>query len=35
VNAWPKKWSISSLHAEKSQLVIETIELVYQYFKKV
>ena len=35
VNAWPKKWSVSSLHAEKSQLVIETIELVYQYFKRV
>ena len=33
VNAWPQKWSISDFNAEESQLVVETMELVYQYFK--
>ncbi|MEF8984281.1 MAG: phage tail protein [Bacteroidales bacterium] len=32
VNAWPIKWNISDLSAEDSNLVIETIELRYQYF---
>lgn len=32
VNAWPVKWSISDFNAEDSKLVIETIELSYQYF---
>jgi phage tail-like protein len=32
VHAWPKKWSISDLNAEQSTLVVETIELQYQYF---
>jgi len=31
-NAWPKKWSISDFNAENSELVIETLELAYQYF---
>ncbi len=33
VNAWPKKWSISDLNAEASEIVVESIELAYQYFK--
>jgi len=33
VHAWPQKWSISNFNAENSQLVIETLELSYQYFK--
>jgi phage tail-like protein len=33
VNAWPKKWSISDFNAESSEVVIETLELAYQYFK--
>lgn len=30
--AWPKKWSVSDFNAEKGELVIETLELQYQYF---
>ncbi len=33
VNAWPKKWSISSFNAEDSKVVVETMVIVYQYFK--
>jgi phage tail-like protein len=33
VNAWPVKWEVSGFDAEESKLVIETIELVYNYFK--
>lgn len=32
-NAYPLKWSISDFNAEDSKLVIETIELSFQYFK--
>lgn len=32
VHAWPKKWSISDLNAEQSTIVVESIELQYQYF---
>nr|WP_321236388.1 phage tail protein [uncultured Psychroserpens sp.] len=32
VQAWPKKWSVSDFNAEKGGLVIETLELRYQYF---
>ncbi|TSE10404.1 MULTISPECIES: phage tail protein [Aquimarina] len=32
VQAWPKKWSVSDFNAEKGGLVIETLELEYQYF---
>ncbi len=32
VNAWPIKWSISDFNAEESKLVLETIELSFQYF---
>lgn len=31
--AWPKKWVISEFSAESSSLVIETLELSYQYFR--
>ncbi len=33
VHAWPQKWSITDFNAEESRLVIETLELSYQYFK--
>jgi phage tail-like protein len=33
INAWPKKWSVSDLDAEKSAIAIETLELNYQYFE--
>lgn len=32
VNAYPVKWSMGDFNAEQSQIVIETIELVYNYF---
>ncbi len=32
LNAYPLKWSISG-NAESSSLVIESLELYYQYFK--
>ncbi len=33
VGAWPKKWVISDFGAESSEVVIETLELAYQYFR--
>jgi len=33
LNAYPLKWSISNFNAESSTLVIESLELYYQYFK--
>lgn len=30
--AWPRKWSISSLNAEESRVVIESMEFNYQTF---
>lgn len=32
VRAYPIKWSVGDFNAEESKLVIETIELTYQYF---
>jgi phage tail-like protein len=32
VHAWPKKWSVSDLNAEQNSIVIESVELQYQYF---
>jgi phage tail-like protein len=33
IHAWPQKWNISNFNAEENKLVIETIELAYQYFR--
>jgi phage tail-like protein len=33
VHAYPLKWSMADFNAEESKLVIETIELAYNYFK--
>lgn len=33
VHAYPVKWEVGELHAEKNTIAIETIELVYNYFK--
>lgn len=33
VHAYPVKWSVSDFNAEESKLVIETLELTYNYFK--
>ncbi|MEO6037566.1 MAG: phage tail protein [Saprospiraceae bacterium] len=32
VNAYPTKWSVSNFNAEQSAMVVETLELAYQYF---
>jgi len=33
VNAWPKKWSITDFNAESGEIVVESLELAYQYFR--
>lgn len=33
VHAWPVKWSVADFNAEENQVVIETLELTYSYFK--
>ncbi len=32
VQAWPKKWSVEDLSAMESKVLIESLELQYQYF---
>jgi phage tail-like protein len=32
VHAYPVKWSVSDFNAEESRIVIESLELVYNYF---
>lgn len=34
VNAIPLKWSISDFNAMENKIVVETVELSYQYFKR-
>lgn len=31
-NAWPKKWSVSDLNATENSVVVESLELSYDYF---
>ncbi len=33
VNAYPVKWDVGDFNAEENKLVIETLELSYNYFK--
>lgn len=33
VNAWPVKWELSGLNAMDAQVVIESLEVCYQYFE--
>lgn len=33
VGAWPKKWTLSDFNAEASEIVVETLELAYQYYR--
>jgi len=33
LNAYPVKWSITNFNAEASSIVIESLELYYQFFK--
>jgi phage tail-like protein len=32
VNAYPVKWSVSNFNAEQNSIVVESMELAYQYF---
>ena len=32
--AWPVKWTISDLKATENAIAVETIELAYQYFRR-
>jgi phage tail-like protein len=34
IQAYPVKWLVSDLKAQESSLLVETIELAYQYFRK-
>lgn len=34
VKAYPVKWSISGFNAQQNEIVIETIELSFQYFRR-
>ena len=34
IKAWPVKWSIAEFKATENAVVVETIELAYQYFKR-
>lgn len=34
IQAYPVKWSISAFNAQNNELVIETIELNFQYFRR-
>ena len=31
--AWPKKWNVSDLNASENSIMVETMEIVYRYFK--
>ncbi len=35
INAYPVKWSISGLDAGRNEIVVETLELSYQYFRRI
>lgn len=35
INAWPVKWSVSDFKAMDNSIVIETLELSYQYFTRI
>ncbi|MBC7508969.1 MAG: phage tail protein [Ferruginibacter sp.] len=34
IKAWPVKWTVSDFKATENSIVIETIELAYQYFRR-
>lgn len=35
MNAWPVKWSVSGLNAQENAIVADTIELSYDYFRRI
>jgi phage tail-like protein len=34
IKAWPVKWTVSDFKATENSIVVETIELAYQYFRR-
>ena len=34
IKAWPVKWVVSDFKATENSIVVETIELAYQYFRR-
>ncbi|MGD1845727.1 MAG: phage tail protein [Salibacteraceae bacterium] len=34
VNAWPTSWSVDSFNAEDGKIVVESLELSYNYFRR-
>ena len=34
INAYPVKWSVSSFDAQKNEVTVETIEMAFQYFRR-
>jgi phage tail-like protein len=35
IKAWPVKWSISDFKAQENAIVVETMELAYNYFTRI
>lgn len=35
IRAWPVKWSISDFKAQENAIVVETLELAYNYFTRI
>lgn len=35
VNAWPVKWTVSDFKAQENSIVVETLELAYQYYSRI
>lgn len=35
VNAWPVKWTVSDLKAQDNSIVVETLEIAYNYFTRI
>lgn len=33
-NCWPQAWSVNNLHAQQSDIMVDEITLVYDYFKR-
>lgn len=34
VNTWPSGWKVSDLNAQENSLVVDSIDLVYNYFRR-
>ncbi len=35
IRAWPVKWSVSDFKAQENAIVVETLELAYNYFARI